>query len=148
MGVPTSEVGYTSAMPRREDREVHKGHVGHWIKKKKKQQEKTKKKRGEMEKKKKKSIRINKEQGGFLTDTCVDHVFFDYQNLSRTVNHAAVKIRRPVRWGGRKRGHNRILHSATKISCSALRSRTVFLDPATGNVFLQILLFLKQGCVS
>jgi len=24
MGVPTSEVGYTSAMPRREDREVHK----------------------------------------------------------------------------------------------------------------------------
>jgi len=30
MGVPTSEVGYTSAMPRREDHEVHKGHVGHW----------------------------------------------------------------------------------------------------------------------
>ena len=27
MGVPTSEVGYTPAMPRREDREVHKGHV-------------------------------------------------------------------------------------------------------------------------
>ena len=27
MGVPTSEVGYTSAMPRREDHEVHKGHV-------------------------------------------------------------------------------------------------------------------------
>jgi len=25
MGVPTSEVGYTSAMPRREDHEVHKG---------------------------------------------------------------------------------------------------------------------------
>ena len=24
MGVPTSEVGYTSAMPRREDHEVHK----------------------------------------------------------------------------------------------------------------------------
>jgi len=36
MGVPTSEVGYTSAMPRREDHEVRKGHVGHWIKKKKK----------------------------------------------------------------------------------------------------------------
>jgi len=35
MGVPTSEVGYTSAMPRREDHEVRKGHVGHWIKKKK-----------------------------------------------------------------------------------------------------------------
>jgi len=27
MGVPTSEVGYTRAMPRREDHEVHKGHV-------------------------------------------------------------------------------------------------------------------------
>jgi len=27
MGVPTSEVGYTPAMPRREDDEVHKGHV-------------------------------------------------------------------------------------------------------------------------
>ena len=27
MGVPTSEVGYTSAMPRREDHEAHKGHV-------------------------------------------------------------------------------------------------------------------------
>jgi len=34
MGVPTSEVGYTSAMPRREDHEVRKGHVGHWTKKK------------------------------------------------------------------------------------------------------------------
>ena len=34
MGVPTWEVGYTSAMPRREDHEVRKGHVGHWIKKK------------------------------------------------------------------------------------------------------------------
>jgi len=34
MRVPTSEVGYTSAMPRREDHEVRKGHVGHWIKKK------------------------------------------------------------------------------------------------------------------
>ena len=30
MGVPTSEVGYTSAMPRREDHEFRKGHVGHW----------------------------------------------------------------------------------------------------------------------
>ena len=27
MGVPTLEVGYTSGMPRREDHEVHKGHV-------------------------------------------------------------------------------------------------------------------------
>jgi len=27
MGVPNSEVGYTSAMPRREDHEVHKRHV-------------------------------------------------------------------------------------------------------------------------
>ena len=27
MGVPTSEVGYAPAMPRREDHEVHKGHV-------------------------------------------------------------------------------------------------------------------------
>ena len=27
MGVPTSEVGYTPAMPRRVDHEVHKGHV-------------------------------------------------------------------------------------------------------------------------
>jgi len=34
MGVPTSKVGYTSAMPRREDHEVRKGHVGLWIKKK------------------------------------------------------------------------------------------------------------------
>jgi len=34
MGVPTSEVGYTSAMPRREDHEVHKDMWGHWVKKK------------------------------------------------------------------------------------------------------------------
>ena len=27
MGVPTSEFGYTPAMPRREDHEVHKGYV-------------------------------------------------------------------------------------------------------------------------
>jgi len=27
MGVPTSEVGYTPAMHRREDHKVHKGHV-------------------------------------------------------------------------------------------------------------------------
>ena len=27
MGVPTSEVGYTPPMPRREDHEVHKEHV-------------------------------------------------------------------------------------------------------------------------
>jgi len=30
MGVPTSEVGYTSVMPRREDHEVHKDMWGHW----------------------------------------------------------------------------------------------------------------------
>jgi len=30
MGVPNSEVGYTSAMPRREDHEVHKDMWGHW----------------------------------------------------------------------------------------------------------------------
>ena len=36
MGIPPSEVGYTSAMPRREDHEVRKGYVGggHWEKKK------------------------------------------------------------------------------------------------------------------
>jgi len=33
MGVPTSEVGYTSAMPRREDHEVHKDMWEHWEKK-------------------------------------------------------------------------------------------------------------------
>jgi len=30
MGVPATEVGYTSAMPRREDHEVHKDMWGHW----------------------------------------------------------------------------------------------------------------------
>jgi len=35
MGVPTSEVGYTSVMPRREDHEVRQGHVGALDKKKK-----------------------------------------------------------------------------------------------------------------
>jgi len=30
MGVPTSEVGYISAMPRREDQKVHKDMWGHW----------------------------------------------------------------------------------------------------------------------
>ena len=30
MGVPTSEVGYTSAMPRRADHRVHKDMWGHW----------------------------------------------------------------------------------------------------------------------
>jgi len=30
MGIPTSEVGYTSAMPRREGHEVHKDMWGHW----------------------------------------------------------------------------------------------------------------------
>jgi hypothetical protein len=33
MGVPTSEVGYTTAMPKREDHEVHKDMWWHWIKK-------------------------------------------------------------------------------------------------------------------
>jgi len=36
MGVPTSEVGYTAAMPRREDHEVHEDMWWHWTKKKKK----------------------------------------------------------------------------------------------------------------
>ena len=36
MGVPTSEVGYTPTMPRREDHEVHKGHVVALDQKKKK----------------------------------------------------------------------------------------------------------------
>jgi len=35
MGIPTSEVGYTSAMRRREDHEVHKDMWGHWGEKKK-----------------------------------------------------------------------------------------------------------------
>ena len=30
MGVPTSEVGYTAAMPRREDHEVHRDTWWHW----------------------------------------------------------------------------------------------------------------------
>jgi hypothetical protein len=34
MGVPTSEVGYTSAMPRREDHEVHKKDMWWYWKKK------------------------------------------------------------------------------------------------------------------
>ena len=34
MGVQTSEVGYTPAMPRREDHEVHKDMWWHWTKKK------------------------------------------------------------------------------------------------------------------
>jgi len=34
MGVPTSEVGYTSAMPRREDHEVYKDMWGAWGEKK------------------------------------------------------------------------------------------------------------------
>jgi hypothetical protein len=37
MGVPTSEVGYTPAMPRREDHEVHNGHVVALDQKKRKQ---------------------------------------------------------------------------------------------------------------
>ena len=37
MGVPTSEVGYTPATPRREDHEVHKGHVVTLDQKKKKE---------------------------------------------------------------------------------------------------------------
>jgi hypothetical protein len=34
MGVPTPEVGYTAAMPRREDHEVHKDMWGYWEKNK------------------------------------------------------------------------------------------------------------------
>ena len=34
MGVPTLEVGYTAAMPRREDHEVHKYMWWHWGKRK------------------------------------------------------------------------------------------------------------------
>ena len=34
MGVPTSEVGYTPALPRREDHEVRKDMWWHWTKKK------------------------------------------------------------------------------------------------------------------
>jgi len=34
MDVPTSEVGYTAAMTRREDHEVHKDMWWHWTKKK------------------------------------------------------------------------------------------------------------------
>jgi hypothetical protein len=34
MGVPTSAVGYTPTMPRREDHEVHKAMWWHWTKKK------------------------------------------------------------------------------------------------------------------
>jgi len=36
MGIPTSEVGYTSAMQRMGDHEVQKEMWGHWGKKKKK----------------------------------------------------------------------------------------------------------------
>jgi len=34
MGIPKSEVGYTPAMPRREDHEVHKDMWWHWTRKK------------------------------------------------------------------------------------------------------------------
>jgi len=34
MGISTSEVGYTPAMPRREDHEVHKDTWWHWTNKK------------------------------------------------------------------------------------------------------------------
>jgi len=40
MGVPTSEVGYTSAMPRREGHQVRKGHVGHWEEERRKERKK------------------------------------------------------------------------------------------------------------
>jgi len=33
MGVPASDVGYTTAMPRMEDHEVHKDMWWHWTKK-------------------------------------------------------------------------------------------------------------------
>ena len=45
MGVPTSEVGYTLAMPRREDHEVHKGHVVALEEKKKKKKKKKERKK-------------------------------------------------------------------------------------------------------
>jgi len=47
MGVPASEVGYTPAMPRREDHEVHKGLWWHW------EREREKKKGGTGEREKK-----------------------------------------------------------------------------------------------
>jgi hypothetical protein len=54
MGVPTSEVGYTSATLRRGDHEVHKGHVVALERERKKEKrEKTNKK----EKKKRKKVR-------------------------------------------------------------------------------------------
>jgi len=40
MGVPMSEVGYTPAMPRREDHEVYKDMWWHWKNKKKKKKKK------------------------------------------------------------------------------------------------------------
>jgi len=40
MGVPTLEVGYTSAMPRREDHEVHKDMWGHWKKRRRRRRKK------------------------------------------------------------------------------------------------------------
>jgi len=43
MGVPTSEVGYTSAMSRREGHEVHKDMLGGALKKKKKRKGKERK---------------------------------------------------------------------------------------------------------
>jgi len=35
MGVPTAEVGYSPAMPRREDHEIHKDMWWHWKERKK-----------------------------------------------------------------------------------------------------------------
>jgi len=40
MGVPTSEVGYTSAMPRRGDQEVHKDMWRNWEERKKRKKRK------------------------------------------------------------------------------------------------------------
>jgi len=40
MGVPTSEVSYTPAMPRREDHEVHKDMWWYWEGKKRKKEKK------------------------------------------------------------------------------------------------------------
>ena len=39
MGVPNSEVGYTAAMPRREDHEVHKDMWWHWGRERERQRE-------------------------------------------------------------------------------------------------------------
>jgi hypothetical protein len=49
MGVPTSEVGYTTAMPRREDHEVHKDY-------KKRERDRVRERRRRRKRKKEKSV--------------------------------------------------------------------------------------------